>query len=433
MKIVSQSFLLFYFKGRFFGILFQKNPDHVVKKRMLYHADHLTFALQAVLEEGHSIRGAAKLYNVPYTTLCDRVKGRVPIHSTKPGPSPILNQTEEKKLVDHTMYMSSIGYGYTRADVMNIAGEYLSSMNRREPSKAMSDKWFYNFLKRWPELSVKKPSGLEMIRARSTSPEIIAKYYVELGTILEKYDLMGRPECIYNVDEKGINSEHRPPNIVGGPNSKPQALISPKGTTTVIAAGNANGMSIPPFFVFKGARFLPDLLKNAVTGSAGTVSATGWSNSQIFKEYLEHFLRYSQGQGTKLILFDGHRSHVNPDTIAWAQSHDIVLFVLPPHTSWILQPLDVACFGPFSRQYHFEAKKFMSQHPGQVIGRYNVAEIASKAYSVGLSPSNLKSAFQKCGIYPFDPTAYDSDKIGSNALFIAVEDTDTPDPCPGYC
>ena len=286
MKIVSQSFLLLYFKGRFFGILFQKNPDHVVKKRMLYDADHLTFALQAVLEEGHSIRGAAKLYNVPYTTLCDRVKGRVPIDSTKPGPSPILNQTEEKKLVDHIMHMSSIGYGYTRADVMNIAGEYLSSMNRREPSKAMSDKWFYNFLKRWPELSVKKPSGLEMIRARSSTPEIIGKYYVELSTILEKYDLMGRPECIYNVDEKGINSEHRPQNIVGGPNSKPQALISPRGTTTVIAAGNANGRSITPYFVFKGARFLPDLLKNAVAGSAGTVSATGWSNSQISKNTL---------------------------------------------------------------------------------------------------------------------------------------------------
>ena len=42
--------------------------------------------------------------------------------------------------------------------LMSIAGEYLSSMNRCEPSKPMSDKWFYNFLKRWPELSVVKPS-----------------------------------------------------------------------------------------------------------------------------------------------------------------------------------------------------------------------------------------------------------------------------------
>ena len=101
---------------------------------------------------------------------------------------------------------------------MNIAGagENLSSMNRFEPSKPMSDKWFYNFLKRWPELSVIQPSGLEMVRARSSSPEIIGKYYAEWRAILEKYDLMSRPECIYNFDEKGINSEHNthtpPPN-----------------------------------------------------------------------------------------------------------------------------------------------------------------------------------------------------------------------------
>ena len=58
----------------------------------------------------------------------------------------------------------------------------------------------------------------------------------------------------------------------------------------VIVAGNANGMSIPPYFVLKGARFLPDLLKSAVAGSAGTVSATDRSNSHIFKDYLYHFL-----------------------------------------------------------------------------------------------------------------------------------------------
>ena len=110
----------------------------------------------------------------------------------------------------------------------------------------MYDKWFYNILKRWPEISVLKPSGLEILWARSSNPEIIAKYYAELSVILQKYNWTDKPEYIYNVDEKGINSEHKPPNVVGGQNTKPQALISPKGTTTVIAAGNAYGMCIPP-------------------------------------------------------------------------------------------------------------------------------------------------------------------------------------------
>ena len=66
----------------------------------------------------------------------------------------------------------------------------------------------------------------------------------------------------------------------------------------------------------------------------------------------------------------------------------------------------------------------MSEHPGQGIWCYNVAEIASRAYSVGLSPSNLKNASKKCGIYPSDPNAYDSDKIGSHALFSTKDEVE---------
>ena len=52
---------------------------------------------------------------------------------------------------------------------------------------------------------------------------------------------------------------------------------------------------------------LPDLLQNTCTGADGIVSPSGWLNSRIFKQYLLHFEKYCQGQGTKLILFDGHK------------------------------------------------------------------------------------------------------------------------------
>ena len=216
---------------------------------MQYAAENLTFALRAVLEDGQSIRRAANLHGVPYTILNDRVHGRVPIDCTKPGPSPILSQIEESKLVEHIKLMSSIGYGYSHSDVMKLRGEYLASMNKHEFNKPLSDKWFYKFMKRWPELIILQPSKLEMIRAKCTTPDIIEKYYEELHNILIKYDLLEKPECIYNIDEKGVSSEHKPPYIVGDANSKPQALTSPRFTTTVLACGNANGISIPPYFV----------------------------------------------------------------------------------------------------------------------------------------------------------------------------------------
>jgi hypothetical protein len=41
----------------------------------------------------------------------------------------------------------------------------------------------------------------------------------ELKRILQKYDLEDKSEAIYNIDEKGLPTEHKPPDIVTGKNS----------------------------------------------------------------------------------------------------------------------------------------------------------------------------------------------------------------------
>ncbi|KAH3855302.1 hypothetical protein DPMN_097868 [Dreissena polymorpha] len=45
-----------------------------------------------------------------------------------------------------------------------------------------------------------------------------------------------------------------------------------------------------------------------------------------------------------LLLLDGHRSHVSFILAEWAKENGIILYVLPAHTSHLLQPLDVACY-----------------------------------------------------------------------------------------
>ena len=103
---------------------------------------------------------------------------------------------------------------------------------------------------------------------------------------------------------------------------------------------------------------------------------------------------------SKQLLYDGHKSHIHPEIIEFARNHDITLFVLPPHTSHLLQPLDVACFGPLQKFYDQEAQKFLLQNPGRVISKYDVASIASKAYTKALCPNNVVAAFRKTVIYP---------------------------------
>jgi predicted transcriptional regulator len=55
-------------------------------------------AMKDVQERNMTLRGAAKKNCVPYSTLKDRIQGRV-VHGTKPGVKTVLSPEEESELV----------------------------------------------------------------------------------------------------------------------------------------------------------------------------------------------------------------------------------------------------------------------------------------------------------------------------------------------
>ena len=104
------------------------------------------------------------------------------------------------------------------------------------------------------------------------------------------------------------------------------------------------------------------------------------------------------------MLNDGNSSHMSPGIIEWAREKKVVLFVLPPHTSHLLHPLDRICFSTLERSYKQAYQRYLRQNPIHVICKFNFAAIAGKAYQVGLNPCNLQGNFRRTGIFQFDPT-----------------------------
>ncbi|XP_061186996.1 uncharacterized protein LOC133195149 [Saccostrea echinata] len=362
----------------------------------------MTNAYQMVKEKKMSVRKASKIFRVPDTTLRDRVLLKVDPETAVFGKTPVLDNLEEANLVNHFKTMASFGYGYTRQECINIATDYAIFVGKRTPDKPFSMKWMRCFLKRWPELKVLKPRGLEHVRAKMASSETVSKYFENLCNTLSKHDLYGKPHLIFNVDEKGISVDHKPPAVVGDSAYCPQSVTSGRGKTiTILGGGSASGVSIPPFFVFPGKRMMPELLSGASPGASGTVSETGWSNGLIFRHYLEHhFLKFvPRDEGQILLLLDGHKSHVSVELVEWASQKGIIIFILPAHTSHVLQPMDVACYGPFQNIYNNQCHKLIRE-TAATITRYNICEVACKAYTKALSPENIQSGFRRTGIYP---------------------------------
>jgi DDE superfamily endonuclease len=53
----------------------------------------------------------------------------------------------------------------------------------------------------------------------------------------------------------------------------------------------------------------------------------------------------------RLLLVDGHSSHVNMAFLTLADSLRILILILPPHSTHRLQPLNVSLFSPLATAY----------------------------------------------------------------------------------
>ena len=142
------------------------------------------------------------------------------------------------------------------------------------------------------------------------------------------------------------------------------------------------------------------------------MTKNGWSNTEVFQNYITKHL-YTP----TLLLYDGHKSHINLTLTSWASRNNVILFVLPPQTSHLTQPLDVAVFGPFKRMYNMSCHTYMKQNPGLSINKYNVAQLTAKPYVKALSTENLQAAFRKTGIFPFSKTTISDTSVAPAVIY----------------
>ena len=103
---------------------------------------------------------------------------------------------------------------------------------------------------------------------------------------------------------------------------------------------------------------------------------------------------------------DGHSSHYNPSTIKTAAAQQIILFCLPPHTTHIAQPLDVASFGVLKQRWNEQCQQYMANNPGKVVTRFQFSELFSHAWAEAMVPHNICAGFKAAGVYPLDSAAF---------------------------
>ena len=119
-----------------------------------------------------------------------------------------------------------------------------------------------------------------------------------------------------------------------------------------------------------------------------------------------HFCQYRrQREGYPLLLTcDGYGPHCYDFTVLrQAEQQRIIIAAFPSHTSSLLQPLDVAVFGPLKRAWKRIASTWLKENPGKAINRTSFPWMSRKAWKEGISVETIKAGFRATGIHPYNP------------------------------
>jgi hypothetical protein len=84
------------------------------------------------------------------------------------------------------------------------------------------------------------------------------------------------------------------------------------------------------------------------------VTPNGWTDHDVALTWLQHFDKWtvSQKRGEyRLLIVDGHLSHQTIEFVEYCEKQRIIPLCLPPHTTHILQPLDVGVFSALAKAY----------------------------------------------------------------------------------
>lgn len=327
----------------------------------------------------------------------------------------VFSTEQEAELVEYIKHMESRLFGLTTTELRCVAFQLAEKNQLQHNFKMENEKagldWLKGFLKRHPDLSLRSPEPTSAARAMGFNKVAVGKFFALLTSLVDKFKF--RPTRIYNVDETGLTTVPKSHSKVIAMKGRRQVGTLASGERgqliTAALAFSAAGHYVPPFMIFPRVRMKAELLTGAPAETAAACHPSGWMQSTIFVEWLEHFIKHVRPskEDPVLLLLDGHATHTkNIVLIDLARKHGIILLCFPPHCTHRLQPLDVSFMAPLSTFYSQEVKSWLRNNPGKVVGQYQIAALFGLAYNKAATIQTAVSGFKKTGICPLDENVF---------------------------
>ena len=397
--------------------------------------DNMNAAVNEVLDEGRKCHAVAATRHISDATLrryCSKVRTGGTVETVGyPKNRCVFSTAEEASLTEYAKKAARLFYGLSTTQTRKLAYDYARTLNKDIPSswaenERAGEDWLSGFLKRNAIISLRSPEATSLSRATSFNRFNVAKFFDILMEVYAR-DQYGPERIIWNVDETGCTTVHKPAKVLATTGAKQVGAIvsAERGQlVTLCCAVNAVGNSVPPMFIFPRVNYRDNFVNGGPVGCVGTAHPSGWMTEAGFLTFLKHFVAHARPSPTDkvILLLDNHVSHLSVDVLQFAKDNGVVMVSFPPHCSHKLQPLDRSVYGPLKRYYNVACDDWIVSHKGRTMTIYDVPAMVGLAYPKAMTPANIQAGFKVSGISPFNRNVFTDDE------FLPADVTDRPPP-----
>ncbi|XP_026746589.1 jerky protein homolog-like [Trichoplusia ni] len=259
-----------------------------------WSSDDMEKALSAYKDGSLKFNETCRVFNIPKPTFRRHLKG-LNMHEGIGRPK-YLTKAMEDELVNHILELESRFFGVTIRDLRHLAyqlAEKYGLPHKFNPETKLAGwKWYYKFLKTHPQISLRTPEPTCMARCKGFNKKTVMEFFDKYEALLDEGKFTAQQ--IYNVDETGLSTVHKPQKVLAlkGKHQVGAVTSGDRGlNTTCICCMNAAGEFIPPMLIFKRKRMTDDLKRGGPPNTVYTCSESGWITSELFVDWLKHFIK----------------------------------------------------------------------------------------------------------------------------------------------
>ncbi|CAK1600329.1 unnamed protein product [Parnassius mnemosyne] len=188
-------------------------------------------------------------------------------------------------------------------------------------------------------------------------------------------------------------------------------LNNSKTAISLMFTGTAHGELLPIYVVYKSDHLWDTWLEGGPEGTRYSRSKSGWFDAVCFKDWFNTIIvPYAHKiAGRKLLIGDNLSSYFSENLLKTCKEINIAFVCLPPKTTHLLQPLDVAFFAPLKTYWRdvLTHWKLMEERKHKTLVKNSfhklLGQLKNKLVKRGAVSRNLEAGFSKSGLYPINP------------------------------